>query len=217
MRLHFVARTDLVRSSGVPLRYRVQADHSSRLAVEASPLGNAQQEKAAPAAKLPETNTTQPDLAKANNLTPERLAEAPEFRAAVLRSTEALSVLIALACQILAWSISLQSLDSRSRSSSAQLQEQTSDLAVQETTGLQQLAAEASSISVPPAATFAGQGALLSLTLAWICSIASRWAFQKRSAPGSPVSLMHGEKLPLHVVTMACFQHLFLNHGPLFN
>ncbi len=113
---------------------------------------------------------SQPQPAITASLTSPAVSSSVDFGAAVLRSAEALSILLAFACQIVACSLYLQSFR----------EQDSSDRQQQQSVGLQQLAAEAPGTLIPPGALLAGQGALLALTLAWVCGLISRWLFQRR-------------------------------------
>lgn len=108
---------------------------------------------------------------------PPALASPKDFEAAILTSAEGLSIAIAVACQVAACSLSMQNISS---SAAADRTPSSKHHHQQQRRGLQQLATEACRAPIPTAALFAGQGALLALTLAWLCSLLSRRKLHQR-------------------------------------
>ena len=126
-----------------------------------------------PASTVPEAK-----IAALTPLVPPALASPTDFQAATLRTAEGLSILIAITCQVAACSLYLQSIHSAATATACQTS--SSKHQQQQHRGLQQLAAEAGTASLPPAAIFAGQASILALILAWLCGLLARRRFHQR-------------------------------------
>ena len=131
-----------------------------------------------PTAGLPPESTVPEAKSSATvPVVPPALASPKDFQAAILTSAEGLSIVIAVACQVAACSLCMQSISSAAAEDRVSSSEHHQQL---QQSGLQQFVAQAGRAPIPTTALFAGQGALLALTLAWLCSLLSRRKLHQR-------------------------------------